>query len=331
MDHMLPRRGLAPLLAGLGMAPLAALPRAARAQGWVPDRPIRLLVGFAAGGSTDTAARILAQAITPGLGQSVLVENRTGAGGNVASEAVARAPADGYTLVMASMGTHAVNQALYKSLPFHVARDFAPISLMVFSTTVVVVHPAVPVHSMAELIAYARTKPGGLNCGTGGSGSSQHFSAAQFEHAADIRCTLVHYRGGAPANADLISGRLDVVFSPMIEAIQQIRAGQMRAIGVTSPQRSALLPEVPAISETVPGFVFRSWLGVLAPAGTPAPAIARLSAEIQAAMRVPAMQERVAGLGYEAVGSTAEEFAAFQAAEIARTAELVRISGATVD
>jgi tripartite-type tricarboxylate transporter receptor subunit TctC len=320
------RRHLLPALAGLPL-----LPAAARAQSWQPDRPIRLLVGFAAGGSTDTAARILAQAISPGLGQQVVVENRTGAGGNVATEAVARAAPDGYTLVMASMGTHAVNQALYRNLPFHVARDFAPVSLMVYSTSVVVVHPSVPIRSIAELIAAAKAKPGGLNVGTGGSGSSQHFSAAQFEHEAGVKFTLVHYRGGAPANADLVSGRVDVVFSPIIEAIQQIRGGQMRAIGVSSPQRSALMPDVPAIAETVPGFVFRSWLGVLAPAGTPAAAVARISAEIQAVMKRPEMQERVAQLGYEAVGSTAEEFATFQQAEIARTAELVRISGATVE
>jgi tripartite-type tricarboxylate transporter receptor subunit TctC len=325
------RRVALPALAGLCLLPRDVRAQEARRQPWAPDHPIRLVVGFAAGGSTDTAARILAQAITPGLGQSVLVENRTGAVGNVASEAVARSSPDGYTLVMASMGTHAVNQALYKSLPFHVARDFAPVSLMVYSTTVVVVHPSVPVNSMPELIALAKARPGGLNCGTGGSGSSQHFAAAQFENAAKVKFTLVHYRGGAPANADLVSGRVDVVFSPIIEAIQQIRAGQMRAVGVTSPERSALMPEVPAIAETVPGFVFRSWLGVLAPAGTPAPVIGRLSAEIQAAMRVPAMKERVAGLGYEAVGSTPEEFAEFQAREIARTAELVKISGATVD
>jgi tripartite-type tricarboxylate transporter receptor subunit TctC len=325
------RRAALPALAGLFLLPRGGRAQGARQQPWAPDRPVRLVVGFAAGGSTDTAARILAQAITPGLGQSVLVENRTGAGGNVASEAVARSAPDGYTLVMASMGTHAVNQALYKSLPFHVARDFSPVSLMAYSTSVVVVHPSVPADSMAELIALAEARTGGLNCGTGGSGSSQHFSAAQFEDAAKVKFALVHYRGGAPANTDLVSGRLDVVFSPIIEAIQQIRAGQVRAIGVTSPERSALMPEVPTVAETVPGFVFRSWLGVLAPAGTPAPVVARLSAEIQAAMRVPAMRERVAGLGYEAVGSTPEEFAAFQAREIARTAELVRISGATVD
>jgi tripartite-type tricarboxylate transporter receptor subunit TctC len=316
------------------LAPWAGLPlqpRAARAQAWNPDRPIRMLVGFAAGGSTDTTARIVAQAITPALGQSVLVENRTGAGGNVASEAAARAAPDGYTLIMASMGTHAVNQSLYRNLPFHVAKDFAPVSLVALSHSLLVVHPSLPVRSVTELVALARAKPGGLNAGTGGSGSSQHFSLALFEHQAGVRFTQVHYRGGAPAMADLVSGRVDLVFAPVVESIQQVRAGQVRPLGITRKERSPQLPDVPAITEEVPGYVFTSWLGVFAPAGTPAPVLARLSEAIQTAMRVPAMQDRMAELGYDAVGSTAEEFASFQQAEITRTAELVRISGAMVE
>ena len=320
------RRSLLPALAGLPF-----LPWPARAADWAPDRPIRMLVGFAAGGSTDTTARVVAQAITAGLGQPVLVENRTGAGGNVASEFVARAPADGLTLVMGSMGTHAVNQALFPTLPFHVARDFAPISLVALSHNLVVVRNGLPARDMAGLLALARANPGGLNCGTGGSGSSQHFSAVLFEHAAGVKFTQVHYRGGAPAMADLISGRIDLVFAPVVESIQQVRAGQVRALAITRAERATLLPEVPTVAEHVPGFVFRSWLGVLAPAGTPAAVVARLSAEVQAAMRVPAMQARMAELGYDPVGSTAEEFAQFQQAELGRTAELVRLSGATPD
>ncbi|MCB4824162.1 Bug family tripartite tricarboxylate transporter substrate binding protein [Roseicella aerolata] len=312
-------------------AGLSLLPIAAHAQGWAPDRPVRMLVGFAAGGSTDTTARIVAQAITPALGQSVLVENRTGAGGNVASEVAARSAPDGYTLVMGSMGTHAVNQALFRTLPFHVAKDFAPVSLVALSHNLLVVHPALPAQSVTELVALAKARPGGLNAGTGGSGSSQHFAAALFEHQAGVRFTQVHYRGGAPAMADLVSGRVDLVFAPMVESIQQVRAGQVRALGISRAERSPYLPEVPTISEQVPGYVFRSWLGVFAPAGTPPAVVARLSQEIQAAMRVPAMRERMAELGYDAVGSTPEEFASFQQVEIARTAELVRISGATVE
>jgi len=325
------RRTLLPALAGLPLATSPLLARPARAQGWNPDRPIRMLVGFAAGGSTDTTARIVAQAITPALGQSVLVENRTGAGGNVATEATARAAPDGYTLVMASMGTHAVNQSLYRSLPFHVAKDFAAVSLVALSHSLLVVHPSLAVRSVAELVALAKSKPGGLNAGTGGLGSSQHFAAVLFEHETGVRFTQVHYRGGAPAMADLVSGRVDLIFAPVVESIQQVRAGQVRALGITRRERSPQLPDVPAITEQVPGFVFTSWLGVFAPAGTPAPVVARLSEAIQAAMRVPAMRDRMAELGYDAVGSTAEEFSTFQQSEIIRTAELVRISGATVE
>jgi tripartite-type tricarboxylate transporter receptor subunit TctC len=320
------------LLAALPLVPAAAARAQTGAGGdWTPDRPVRLLVGFSAGGSTDTTARVVAQAITPTLGQSVLVENRTGAGGNVASEHVARSAPDGHTLVMGSMGTHAVNQALYRSLPFHVARDFAPVSLVALSYVLLVVHPSVPVRNVAELIALAKERPGGLNCGTGGSGTSQHFAAALFEHQAGVRFAQVAYRGGAPAMADLLSGRLDLIFAPVVESIQQARAGQVRALGISRTERAAQLPEVPTIAEALPGFAFRSWLGVFAPAGTPAPAVGRLSREIAAAMRRPEVRERMEQLGYEPVGGTAEEFAAFQAAELPRVAELVRISGAAVE
>ncbi|WP_431270385.1 Bug family tripartite tricarboxylate transporter substrate binding protein [Dankookia sp. P2] len=315
-----------------GLAALPLLPRAAAAQGWNPDRPLRMLVGFAAGGSTDTTARIVAQAITPALGQQVLVENRTGAGGNSGDRGGGPCRA-GRLHAGHGLDGHpcTVNQSLYRSLPFHVARDFSAVSLVALSHSLLVVHPSVQARSVTELIALARTKPGGLNAGTGGLGSSQHFAAVLFEHETGVRFTQVHYRGGAPAMADLVSGRVDLIFAPVVESIQQVRAGQVRALGITRKERAPQLAEVPAITEQVPGFVFTSWLGVFAPAGTPAPAVARLSEAIQAAMRVPAMRDRMAELGYDAVGSTAEEFADFQRSEITRTAELVRISGATVE
>ena len=321
------RRGL---LAGLPLLPAAALPALGQGE-WAPDRPIRMLVGFAAGGSTDTTARIVAQAISPGLGQQVVVENRTGAGGNVASEHVARSPADGYTLVMGSMGTHTANQALYKDLPFHVARDFSAVSLVALSYALLVVHPSVPVQNVAELIAYAKANPGKLNAGTGGGGTSQHFAAAVFEHVAGVRFTMVHYRGGAPAAADLVAGRVDLIFAPTVEVLEQVRSGKLRAIATSRPQPLEVLPQVPTIAAAVPGYEFRSWLGVFAPAGTPAPVVGRISREIAAAVRRPEVRSRLEELGYEPVGSTAEEFAAFQAAELPKMTEVVRISGATVN
>ncbi len=319
------RRALLPVMA----APFLPIP--AMAQGWSPDRPLRFLVGFAAGGSTDTTARVVAEAISGALGQQVVVENRTGAGGNIASEYVARSAPDGYTLVVGSMGTHATNQALYRNMAFHVQRDFAPVSLIALSSSVLCTHPSVPVARAAELVARAKANPGGMNCGTAGPGSSQHFAAALFEHVAGIRFTQIAFRGGAPAMQELVAGRLDCVFSPVVEAIQMIRAGQLRAIGITGGDRLALLPGVPTLQEDVPGYVFSSWLGLFAPANTPAPVLARLSGEVARAMRDPRVKERMEQLGYQPVGSTPEEFASFQARELPRTAELVRLSGATAE
>lgn len=318
------RRSLALILAGL---PLGA----AGQSGWNPDRPIRLVVGFAPGGSTDTSARIVAQAITAGLGQSVLVENRTGAAGNLANEQVARSAPDGHTLVMGSMGTYATNAALYRNLAFDLVRDFEPVSLVALSACLLVVRANLPVASVTELVARARAEPGRLNCGIAGAGSSQHFAAALFEHQAAVRFTQVAYRGGAPAMADLVSGRLDLMFTPVVEAIEQVRADQVRALGITRQSRSAQLPDIPAVAEQLPGYAFNSWLGVFAPAGTPAPALLRLSDEIARALRTPEVRARLEQLGYEVVGSTPEQFAAFQQAELPRVTELVRLSGATVE
>ena len=298
---------------------------------WSPDRPVRFVVGFAPGGSTDTTARVVAQGITAGLGQPVVVENRTGAAGNVATEHVARSIPDGHTLVVASMGSHATNAALYRDLPFDVVRDFVPVSLVALSACLLVAHPSLPVRSVSDLVARAKADPGGLNCGIAGAGSSQHFAAALFEHRAGVRFTQVSYRGGAPAMADLVSGRLDLMFTPVVETIQQVRSGQVRPLGTTRPERSAQLPEVPAVGEALPGYAFTSWLGLFAPAGTPAPAVARLSREVAAALRAAPTRGRMEELGYEPVGGTPEEFAAFFAAELPRVAELVRISGASVN
>ena len=321
------RRTLLPMLAA---APL--LPRLASAQpAWTPDRPVRFVVGFAPGGSTDTTARVVAQGISAGLGQQVVVENRTGAAGNIATEFVARSAPDGHTLIVASMGSHATNAALYRNLPFDPVRDFAPVTLIALSAALLVVRKDLPVGSVAELIARARANPGALNCGTAGAGSTQHFAAALFEHRAEIRFTQVAYRGGAPAMADLVSGRLDLMFTPVVEAMQQVRDGQVKALGITGTRRSPALPEAAPIGEALPGYEFNSWLGLFVPAATPRPAIERLSREVAAALRSPATRDRLEQLGYQPVGSTPEEFASFFAAEMPRVAELVRISGASVE
>src|SRR5215207_3541689 len=273
--------GRRPLLAAL--AGLPAMRTAARAQSaWTPERPLRLLVGFAAGGSTDVTARLVAQALGERLGQTVVVDNRAGAGGNIAAEHVARAEPDGYTLILATSSTHATNAALYKRLPFNPVRDFTPISQIAFIPNLLVVNPDVPVNSVAELVAHAKARPGQLNYGSGGAGTSLHLAAAVFAHRAGIDMVHVPYRGGAPVAADLVSGKIQVSFSPLVEVLQQVRAGKLRALGVTTARRSAVLPEVPAIAEVIPGYEVALWNGIMGPAGLPAPVVARLASEIVA-------------------------------------------------
>jgi tripartite-type tricarboxylate transporter receptor subunit TctC len=324
------RRTMLTAFAGLPLPPAGAA--LAQASGtWKPDRPIRFVVGFAPGGSTDTAGRILAEALSGPLGQSVVVENRTGAAGNIGSEFVARSAPDGYTYVVASIGTHATNQFLYPDMAFHVVKDFAPVSLTLLNAAVLVVHPATPYRTVAELVAYAKANPGKINLGTAGPGSTQHFAAALFEQQAGVKFTHVPYRGGAPAVADLIGGRIEVMFTPIVEALPYVEGKQLRPLGVTRKDRAPNLPEIPPIGDAVPGYVFNTWQGLFAPARTPGPIVASMSAAVATVLRQPQTKARLEQLGYQPVGSTPEEFADFQLSELEKMKELVRISGATVN
>jgi tripartite-type tricarboxylate transporter receptor subunit TctC len=326
------RRSFAWGLAALPLTLAGTAGRSARAQArWTPDKPLRLVVPFAAGGSTDVTARLVAQALGERLGQLVVVDNRAGAAGNIGAEVVARAEPDGYTLLMATSSTNATNAALYRKLSFNPVRDFTPISQIAFIPNLLVVNPEVPVKSVAELVAYAKAKPGQLNYGSGGSGSSLHLAAALFAQRAGIDLVHVPYRGGAPVAADLVSGKIQLSFSPLIEVLQQVRAGKLRALGVTTARRSALLPDIPTISEVLPGYEVALWNGIVGPAGLPAPVVARLASELVAIIGSPEMRARLAEQGSDPVGSTPQEFTAFVAAEQPKWAELVRISGATVD
>jgi tripartite-type tricarboxylate transporter receptor subunit TctC len=317
-------------------APLLVAP--ARAQHsaatgiWAPDRPVRLVVPSEAGGSTDVTARLIGERLGPRLGQPVVVENRPGAGGNVAWGQAARATPDGHSLVMA-VSTMVANQALYRTLPFHAQRDFAPVSLTAVIPNLLVVHPAVPARDLAELIALARANPGGVNYGTAGNGTPHHLAAALLAARTGVKLTHVPYRGGAPAVLDLVGGKTQFVVSPLVVVLEHVRAGRLRALAISTLQRSPLLPDVPTIAEAadLPGFEVVLWNGVLAPAGTPDRAVQRLSNEIGAILRLPEMRARLAEQGSEPVGSTAEEFSRFIAAELPKWAEMVRISGASVD
>ena len=321
-------RRLLLLLAGTAAIP----PLAARAQApWAPERPVRLLVGFAAGGSTDVTARLVAAALSDRLGQPVVVENRPGAGGNIAAEAAARSAPDGHTLFMGVSGILAANPALYRNLPFDPLRDFAPVSQIAFIPNLVVVHPDLPVSDLAGFIAHAKANPGRVHYGSAGNGTSLHLAGALLAARAGLALVHVPYRGGAPATTDLLSGKIQMLASPLVEAVAHVQAGRLRPLAVTTARRSPLLPDVPTVAETIPGFEVALWNGLLAPAGTPAPAVARLAAETAAALRGEELRRKLAEQGSEPAPSTPEDFARFIRAEIPRWTEIVRLSGATAD
>ena len=314
----------------LGLAMAWMLVGPAQAQTAWPAKPIRMIVGFAAGGSTDVTARIVAQALSERLGQPVVVENRGGAGGNIGAEAAAKADPDGYTLLMATSSTFAANPNLYKSLPFDVRKDFAPITVTAFIPNLLVVNPSVPANSVAELIAYLKANPDKLNFASAGNGTSQHLSGELFNSLAGVRMTHVAYRGGAPAVTDLLSGQVQVTFAPLVEVIQQVRAGKLKALGITTAKRSPLLPEVPTILESLPGYEVALWNGLLAPANTPPDIIDRVNRAAIEALRSPEVKAKLAEQGSEPVGNTPAEFRAFIESELVKWRRLVEISGATV-
>jgi tripartite-type tricarboxylate transporter receptor subunit TctC len=302
----------------------------AHAQTAWPVKPIRLIVGFAAGGSTDVTARIIAQALSERLGQPVVVENRGGAGGNIGADAVAKADPDGYTLLMATSSTFAANPNLYKTLPFDVQKDFAPIAVTAFIPNLLVVNPSVPANNVADFIAYLKANPEKLNFASAGNGTSQHLSGELFNSLAGVRMTHIAYRGGAPAVSDLLGGQVQVIFAPLVEVIQQVRAEKLKALGITTAKRSPLLPEVPTILESLPGYEVALWNGLLAPAKTPPEIIDRINRATIEALRSPEVKAKLAEQGSEPVGNTPAEFKAFIDSELVKWRRLVEISGATV-
>ena len=309
---------------------IAVSAASAHAQTAWPTKPIKILVGYAPGGSTDVTARIIGQALSERLGQPVIIENRPGAAGNIAAEAAARADPDGYTLTMSTSSTFATNPSLYKSLSFDVEADFAPIALTAFIPNLLVVNPSVPANTIAELIAYLKANPEKVNFGSSGNGSSQHISAALFNSLAGVQMAHISYRGGAPAVNDLLGGQVQVIFAPLVEVLQQVRADKLRALGITTAKRSPLLPDVPTIAETLPGYEVRLWNGLFAPAKTPPEIIERINRAAIDALRSSEVKAKLAEQGSEPVGNTPEEFKAFIAAELVKWRRLVELSGATV-
>ena len=312
-------------------AVLALLATGAWGQAY-PAKPIRLVVPFPAGGTTDILARAVGQKLTEAWGQPVVVDNRPGAGGNIGAELVAKAAPDGYTLLMGTVGTHAINASLYAKMPYDHIKDFAPVILVAGVPNVLVVNPAVPVNSVQELIAYAKANPGRLNFASSGSGTSIHLSGELFKVMAGVQMTHIPYKGSAPALQDLIGGQVQLMFDNLPSALPQIKGGKLRALAVTSATRAAALPDVPTVAEAgLPGFEASSWFGVLAPAGTPVAIIARLNAEIAKWLASPEAREKLASQGANAAGGSPEDFAKHIAAETAKWQKVVKESGAKVD
>lgn len=292
-----------------------------------PARPVRLIVASSPGSGVDIVARIVAQKLPAGLGQQVIVDNRAGAGANLGAEIVAKSPADGYTLLMGTPA-HAINVSLYSGLNYDLVRDFAPVSLVSTGQYVVIVHPSLPVRTIKELIALARSKPGDLAYGSAGPGNSTHLGGELFSSMAKIKLLHVPYKGSGPALIDLIGGQLQLMFANITAGLPHIRTNRVRALAVTGPKRSAQAPDLPTVAEAgLPGYAVTSYFGVLAPAGTPAAIIGRLNAEIVKAAHAADVRVSLANEGAEAIGSTPEEFAAYIRAEIPKWATAVKTAG----
>ena len=316
-----------PLNLLLGLALAAGLPaiESAAQTAKYPDRPVKMMVGFTAGGGTDVVARILAQKMSETIGQTVFVENRPGASGLLAVEAVAKSPPDGYTLLMGTQTTYAVAPTLYRKTSIDPSRDFAGISMSAVSPLVLVVHPSVPAQSVKDVIAMAKAKAGTLNFGSGGLGTTPHMTGELFQSVAGIRMAHVAYRGEAPAINDLLGGQIPLMFANLSAVIGNVRAGQLRALAVTSAQRAPAAPEIPTVAESgLPGFETSTWFALVAPAGTPPDVLARLNAEVKRALAQADVKQRFAGLGMTAEDSTPEGLDAYIKSEIAKWTKVIK-------
>jgi len=316
----IPRRRFLQIVAG------AAVARPAFAQQAWPSRPIRLIVGFAAGGSSDIAARLIGQWLSERLGQPVIVENRTGAAGNLAAEAVVRAAPDGYTLLYMTT-TNAINASFYASLDFDLNRDIALVAGVNRMPNVMEVNPSLPAATIPEFIAYAKANPGRINMASTGNGTTMHLAGELFKMMTGVDLAHVPYRSPPQALTDLIGGRVQVMFDVMTQSIAHIRTGELRALAVTTATRSASLPDVPSVAEFVPGYEASSWTGVGAPKNTPAEIVARLNAEINAGLADPGIKARFAELGSTMFQGSPAEFGEFIAAEAAKWAKVIRAAG----
>ena len=297
-----------------------------------PSRPIRIIVPFPAGGTADLLARQIGQIMSEALRQQVLIENRAGAGGNIGADLAARSKPDGYTLLMGTVSTHAINPNLYPKMPYDPVKDFAPVTMVARMPNLLVVHPSVPANNVAELIALAKARPGALAFASAGNGTTQHLAGELFKKMAGVDMIHVPYKGNAPAVTDLVGGQVQVMFDNIPVSLQQVRAGKLRALAVTGPARSPVLPELPTLAEAaLPGYSITSWFGLYAPSGTSPQIIERLNREANKALATAQIRRRLTDQGIEPAGGTPGQFADFMRAELVKWGKIVRESGARVD
>ncbi|MEO7391790.1 MAG: tripartite tricarboxylate transporter substrate binding protein [Ramlibacter sp.] len=324
---LIPRALAALLAAGLAFTVQAQAPRPD-----YPNKPIRMVVTFPPGGNTDAVVRMLVPRLNNKLGQQMVVDNRPGAGGNIGLAVVAKAPADGYTLGVGAAGGLAANVSLYSQMPFDPVKDFKPVTMLAAIPFVIIGHPSVAAKTQKELIALAKSNPGKLSIGHGGNGTAMHLTAQLFEQMADVKLVEVPYKGSGPAALDVLAGQVPLAVVDLPSALQHIKAGKLVAFAVTSPQRLPMMPDVPTVAEQgLAGYDSTGWFGVVAPAGTPAPVIARLNAEITAALNDPEIKTSMRNLGVEPAPGTAEEFEAYIKSETVKWARVIKSAGTKIE
>ena len=319
------------LLATGGASFLAREALAADDASW-PDRPVRLVVPLPPGGGADLVARLIAEKLTTRLGQSVVVENRAGGGTAIGAQLVANAKPDGYTLLLGTATSHAINVTMVKNLPYNALKDFTPISLVADLPLILVVHPSVPANTLPELVAYVRSRPGKVNFASTGNGSSIQLAGEMLKIEGKLQMTHVPYQGASPALVDVLGGRVEMMFSTIPPVLQHVTSGKLKALCVASPKRTRLMPSLPSTAELgFPGVVANSWNGILAPANAPRQAVDRLSKELSVVMQMPDVIDKLKAAGVEPVSNSPQEFAQYIQSEITRYARVVQVSGATID
>jgi tripartite-type tricarboxylate transporter receptor subunit TctC len=320
------------MLAGCALMPSAHAQTAVKdaAQSY-PSKTIRYIVPFPAGGTTDLLARTIGQKFTDAWGQSVIIDNRAGAAGTVGSDAAAKAPPDGYTLLGGTISSHAINYSIYSKMPYHPLKDFAPITRLAIVPNVLVVHPSLPVKTVKEFAALAKTRPGQLRFASAGSGTSQHLSGELFNMMTGVKMIHVPYKGGNFAMTDIIGGQIELSFENGPNCMPHIKSGRLKALGVTTLTRAQALPDVPPINDTVPGFEVGSWQGMFAPAGVPPAIISKLNSEVRRILALDDVRNRIVGLGAEVATTTPEQFVEFIRGEMAKWEKVVNVAGARVD